>query len=239
MSMMYQLISKQGEMSMSDGEVGVDAQAKAQQTDEQRQESALKQEEADEASVSHGFWADVGHDFEKVAEYVGIAAAVVGAAVVTVASCGTAGIAVAAVVIGLSATGMVAAKTGCFGKDSEFIGLGLEIASAVVSFGASSAMAASAALQSVTAVADGVSGASDVVAGAASVVVGHEQADVVDDSADVQQALNALTQNARVTADLLNGLKATQQSNKNALQVLGEAAHTYDQTLTLASAAKG
>lgn len=39
-------------------------------------------------------------------------------------------------------------------------------------------------------------------------------------------------------ADLVAGLKEAQTSNKNALQVLAGAAQTYDQTLTLASAAK-
>jgi hypothetical protein len=60
----------------------------------------------------------------QVAEYVGIAAACVGAAAFTAATCGTGGIVVAAVVIALSAGGMFVSDTKCFGKDSAYIGLG-------------------------------------------------------------------------------------------------------------------
>ena len=280
MSMMFKLVSKQGEMSMASGEIGVDAETRQQQAQSAREAAALKQQEADEAKLdSGGLLGEIGHAFEDmgkdllegnigglaedtisdavnivdnphfgaqleaiapaVAEYVGIAAAIVGAAALTVCTCGAGGAVVAAVVIALSASGMVVSKTGCLGKDSAYIGLGLDVAAAVVSFGASSAMLANGAIQTASAVADGVSGATDVVAGAASVVVGHEQADVVDDTADVQQTMQQINQNARLTADLVAGLKAAQDSNKHALQVLSSATQTYNQTLTLASAAKG
>ncbi len=239
MSMMYELVARQGEMSLESGETAVDAGARAEQVTGERQDAAIKQEEADEAKMnSHGFLADLESLAPKIAEYLGIAAAAVGAAALTVASCGTGGIAVAAVVVAVSATGMVASDTHCFGKDSAYIGLGLELTGAVFSLGASSGMVASGALQTVSAVADGASGAADVVAGASAIVVGNEQADVTDDTATVEQTTAAMNRNARLVADLVAGLKETQQSNRAALQLVAGASQTYAQTLTLASAGK-
>jgi hypothetical protein len=279
MSMMYELVSTQGQTAMSIGQVGVDAQNRQEQTQAQQEASALKQEEADEASLEtgslfgsichiidnvtgdlvHGRLLDAPEDAvtgvvntldspklftqieqvaPEVAEYVGVAVAIVGAAALTAATCGAGGVVVAAVVIALSASGMFVGATQCAGKDSAYIALGLDITGAVVSMGASSAMIANGALQAATAAADGISGATDVIAGVSSIALGHQQADVVDDTANVQQSMQAMNRNARIVADLVAGLKNAQQSNKNALQVLAGAAQTYDQTLTLASAGK-
>ena len=172
----------------------------------------------------------------QVAEYVGVAAAVVGAGALTASTGGAGGIAVAAVVIGLSASGMLAEKTGCFGKDSAYIGMGLEVAGAVVSFGASSAMVADSAIVTASAAVDAASGTSDVLAGASTVAIGEQQAGILDDTGAVQQAGAALTRNARIVSDIVTGLKDAQQSNKGALAALASAAQTYGQTLTLAAA---
>jgi hypothetical protein len=278
MGMLYTLVAQQGTSSMSAGEVGVDAATRQQHDVAQRQETALKQEEADEAKLDsggglfgaichvfehlgdnlvHGRIADAGADAvsdvvntvdsphllaqleelaPQVAEYVGVAAAVVGAVAITGASGGTGGIAVAAVVVALSASGMLAEKTHCFGKASDAIGLGLEVASAVVSFGGSSAMAADGALRTASAVADGVAGGTGAIAGASSIAVGNVRADALDDAADVRMATQQMNRNARLVADLVAGLKDAQQSNKNALAALAGAAQTYGQTLTLAAA---
>jgi hypothetical protein len=174
----------------------------------------------------------------QAAEYVGIAAACVGAAAFTAATCGTGGIVVAAVVIALSAGGMFVSDTKCLGKDSAYIGLGMDIAASVVSCGASMSMDVDAAMKVASAGAQVVSGATDVVGGAASIVVAHQQADVMDDTANVQQAMAAITRNQRMVAVLIAGMKDAQQSNTSALQTLGGAVHTYNQTLTLASAGK-
>jgi hypothetical protein len=280
MSMMYELVARQGQLSASTGEIGVSAQTRAQQTQAQREEAAIKQEEADEAKLDTGgglfgaichIFSDIGKNLEHgrvldvpvdatsdvvnmvdspqflaqleaiapdVAEYVGVATAVVGAAALTTASCGSAGVAVAAVVVALSASGMLASKTHCFGKDSAYIGLGLEAAGAAVSLGASSALGVSAAAQAAEAAADATSGASDVLAGASTVVVGNEQADVLDDTADVQQATQLMNHATRLIADLVAGLQDAQKSNANALQVIGGAVQTYNQSLTAASTAK-
>jgi hypothetical protein len=174
----------------------------------------------------------------QVAEYVGIAAAIVGAGALTASTGGTGGIAVAAVVIALSASGMLASHTHCFGKDSAEIGLSLEVASAVVSLGASSAMVTDTAVQTATAAMDVVSGGSDVVAGASAIAVGEQQAQVLDDTADVQATTVALSRTQRMLSDLVDGMKQAQKSNSNALQSVAAAAHTYGQTLALASAGK-
>lgn len=280
MSMMYELVAQQGQLCASIGEIGVTAQTREQRTQAQREEAALKQEEADEAKMDTGgglfgaichVFSDIGQNLEHgrvldapvdatsdvvnmvdsphflaqleaiapdVAEYVGVATAVVGAAAITTASCGTAGVAIAAVVIALSASGMLASKTHCFGKYSADIGLGLEAAGAALSFGASSAMGVDAAAQTAEAVADTTSGASDALAGASTVVVGNEQADILDDTADVQQATQLMNHATRLIGDLVAGLKAAQKSNENALRVIAGAVQTYNQSLTVASAAK-
>jgi hypothetical protein len=237
MSMMYELVAKQGQLSMSTGEAGVTAATKEQQAQAKTQEDALNKQEAEEAKAD-SFWGKLESILPEVAEYVGLAVAAVGAAALTVVTCGTAGIATAAVVVALSASGIVASKTKCFGADSGEIGAGLEIASAVVSFGATSAVAASSALITLTAAADAVGGAADVASGAATVETGVVQADILDDAANVQQASTAINRDTRMMNDLVTGLQASQKSNANALQVLAGASQTYAQTLVLASAGK-
>lgn len=279
MSMMYELVAKQGNSAMASGEIGVDTQNREQETEAQNEATALKQQEADEAKLETGsLFGSICHIFDsvgtdlahgriedipgdvicgavntldsphllqqledvapQVAEYVGIAAAVIGGAALTAATCGAGAVVVAAVVIALSASGMFVSTTKCLGKDSAYIGLGLEVASVVVSCGASSGMAADSALQSASEVADAASGGADIAAGASTVETGHEQANIVDDSANVQQTMTTMNRTARIVADLVAGLKDAQQSNKSSLQILSGAAQTYDQTLTLASAGK-
>ena len=170
----------------------------------------------------------------EIAQYVGIAAAVVGAAAITACTGGAGGVAVACVIVALSASGAFVSKTQCFGKDSAYIGLGLDVASVVVSCGASVGGIAGG---TASAVADAATGAADIGAGVSTVVTGNEQADVLDDAADVQAAMALMNKNARLVSDLIDGLKDAQQSNKNALQVLAKAAATYGQTLTLTGSA--
>jgi len=280
MSMMYELVARQGDLSMQTGEVGINSATRQQEAEGQEQEAALKQEEADEAKLNSGggLFSEIGHLFcdmgkdllegnlagfivdpisdsvnivdnpdfpqqlaavaPEIAEYVGIAAAVIGAAALTVATGGVGGAVVAAVVIALSASGTIVSKTQCFGKDSAYIGLGLDVAAAVTSFGASSAMLAGGVAQTATSIAQGVSGVADIGAGVSTIVTGNEQADVLDDTADVQQATVAMKRNARMIEDLVAGLQDAEQSNRTALTVLAGAAQTYGQTLTLTSSAK-
>ena len=61
---------------------------------------------------------------------------------------------------------------------------------------------------------------------------------MTDDTATVEQTTAAMNRNARLVADLVAGLKETQQSNRAALQLVAGASQTYAQTLTLASAGK-
>jgi hypothetical protein len=276
MGMMYQLVSEQGQASLSLGQASVTAQSQSQTAALDRERAALQKEEADEASMSGGglfgdiehLFSDLGKDLAagrldkmaadtvddtvadshvwtdletlapKVAEYVGIATAVVGAAAMTAATGGAAGIAIVGVAVAISASGMLVAKTGCLGKYSDIIGAGAEVLGAVVSCGASSQLAAGGVLEAATAAGSVVSGGASVVAGAAAIVTGNEQADVVDDTADVQQAMQSIDRSTRIVNELVAGLQDTQTSNKDALKVLAGAAQTYNQTLTLASAGK-
>ena len=239
MGMMYQLVSQQGQLSLSTGEAGVTTATKNQQAELSRERAALQKEEAAEAAANDGgFWADLESLAPKIAEYVGIAVAAVAAAAATVFTCGAAGVAIAGIAVALSATGMVVAKTGCLGKYSGLIGAGLEVVGSVMTCGASSGVAASGAVQTAVSVGGMVSGGASVVAGVAAVVTANQQADVVDDTAAVQQAMQQITRDARMMSDLVAGLQDTQKSNKNALKILAGAAQTYNQSLTLEAAGK-
>ena len=239
MGMMYELVSQQGKLSLSAGETSIAGATRDQNAEIDRERAALQKEEAAEAAANAGgFWADLESLAPKIAEYVGIAVAVVAAAAATVFTCGAAGVAIAAVAVALSATGMVVAKTGCLGKYSGLIGAGLEMVGSVMTCGATAGMAASSAVETAVMVGGMVSGGASVVAGVATVVTGNEQADVLDDTADVQQAMQLINRDARLMNDLVAGLKDTQQSNRNALKILAGAAQTYNQSLTLAAAGK-
>jgi len=97
-------------------------------------EAAAAQEKAEEES--HGFWAKL----KKVAGTVAKVAAVVAAVAGSVFTGGSSLIAAAAIVAaGLSAGAMVVKETHMFGKLSDKIGLGMEIAGAVIGVAAGGA----------------------------------------------------------------------------------------------------
>jgi hypothetical protein len=276
MSMMYDLVAKQGNLTMSTAENSVNSVTKEQHAQELQEQAALKQQEAAEAQAASGggLWGEIGHAFldvgkdllegnvvgacidpiedsvnivdnpnfpeqladiaPQLAEYVGIAAAIVGAAALTVCTGGVGGAVVAAVVVALSASGVFVSKTQCFGKDSAYVSIGLDVAATVVSCGAAAGTTISGAAQTAVAVSDIAAGAADVGAGVSAVVTGNQQADIVDDTADVQQFTSMIARNNRMLGDLVEGMKNAQQSNRAALTVLAQASQTYGQTLTLA-----
>jgi hypothetical protein len=235
LSMMYGMIAKQGELTMAIGQNSVAAATRAQDaqlTQEKRAELAQQKAEANQG----GFWNDLLSFCEDVAKVVGVVVAVAAAAVATVFTAGTAGIAIVAVAAVLISSGAVVSATHCLGKDSSYFGMGMEIVGSILTMGATSGAVASSAVaqvaQTATSAAQITGGAATVVAGVASIEVGKFQGESENDAADVQQALNAIQKQSRMVNLLIAGLKDTEQSNKNALQLVAGAAHTYGQTLT-------
>ncbi len=239
LSMMYSLVAKQGELAMAIGENSV-ASAERDQNDQlalERQADLAQQ--AAEANQGGGFWHDLLSVAKDVAEVAGIVVAVAAAAVASVFTAGAAGIASVAVAAILISSGAFVSATHCLGKDSGYIGMGMEFTGSILTMGAASGAMASTAVaetvQAASTAAQVTQGAATVVAGIASIQVGKFQSESENDAADVQQALNRMNQQGRMVSDLLSGLKSTQESNKTALQLIGSAAKTYGQTLTAAA----
>ncbi len=238
LSMMYSLVATQGQLLMSIGENSVASATRDQQTQlavEKKAELALEQAEANQG----GFWHDLLSVAEDVAKVAGVVVAVAAAAVATVCTAGTAGIAIVATAAVLMSAGAVVSATHCLGKDSAYIGMGMEIVGSALTMGATSGMVASTAVtdvaQGASSVAQVTQGVATVVAGVSSIEVGKFQSESEDDAADVQQALHLMNQQGRMVNDLIAALKSSQESNKSALQLIAGAAHTYGQTLTTAA----
>jgi hypothetical protein len=236
--MLYSLVATQNTLAMTIGQNSVTSTEKDQQAQlaqEKQAEIAQEQAEANQG----GFWHDLASVAEDVAKVAGIVVAAAAAAVATVCTAGTAGIVIVAIAAVLISGGAVVSATNCLGKYSQFIGMGMEIAGSILTAGAASSMVASSAVaQATQAISSGaqiVGGAATVVGGVASVEVAKFQSESQDDAADVQQAINTMNQQSRLVNDLIDGLKSTQESNKNALQLIAGAAQTYGQTLAAAA----
>lgn len=239
LSMMYSLVAKQGQLAMAIGENNVEAASRDQQAMLAIEKQAEQAQQQAEASQSGGFWHDLLSVAEDVAKVAGIVVAAAAAAVATVFTAGAAGIAVVAIAAILISSGALVSATHCLGKDSAYIGMGLEVAGSIMTMGAASGAVASTALaqavQTVSTVAQVTEGAATILSGVATTQIGKFQGESEDDAADVQQALNAMNQQSRLVNDLIAGLKSSQESNKNALQLIAGAAQTYGQTLTTAA----
>ena len=118
----------QSSASMMSGRAEVERNSQAVQTYRKKEAAAVAEQEKAEKE-SHGFWAKL----KKFAGTVAKVAAVVVAVAGSVFTGGGSLIAAAAIVAaGLSAGAMVVKETHMFGKLSDKIGLGMEIASAVI-----------------------------------------------------------------------------------------------------------
>jgi len=179
------------------------------------------------------FWSDL----EVGAKIV----AAVAAAAATVVSCGTLGPVVVGVAIALSAAGFVVQQTNCLGKASAWVGLGCQVASAAVTFGASLSASATtvsmSALQTAGAAASATSGAASVVAGTAHIEKTGFQADAVRAQADAVQAQNDAQLDQQLAQWAVDTLEEQVTSHRGAMTVLSGAMQTnQDASLAAASA---
>jgi hypothetical protein len=210
------------------------------------------------AVESPRFWSDL----ETGAKFVAEVAGVVAGAAATIATAGTAGPIVVGVALALSAGGFAVSETSCLdgilGKGvSQYVGLGLDLAGAAVTFGATAATTTTAATTAATTtasngtagavrgasggasvigkVAAATSGAADVVAGGAHVKTADFAANVVDAEADETSAKDDAAKQERFTKWLLDNLSASQQAERDAMQTLQGAVQQRDAGTTAAS----
>jgi hypothetical protein len=238
LSMLYELVANQGQVAMAIGENAVTSAQRdedAQLQGEKQAELAQQQAEANQG----GFWHDLLSVAEDVAKVAGIVVAVAAVAAASVCTCGAAGIAAVVIAATLISAGAVVSATGCLGKYSDYIGMGMEVAGSILTMGVASGALASnavtAAAHTVSTVAQVTAGAATVVAGVSTIEVGHFQGESESDAADVQQALNLMGQDSRLVNDIIVGLKSSQESNQSALKIIAGAAQVYDQTTILAA----
>jgi hypothetical protein len=242
LSMMYDLVAKQGEITLALGQISVQNAGREQQAQLNQETQAEQKQEQAEANQGGGFWHDILSIFPDIGKILGIVAA----AAATVCSFGTAGVAAVAVAAVLISTGFVVSETHCLGKDSAIFGMGMEIAGSIVTLGAASTAVASSAASSVaqavntaakvvSATAEAAGGVCDIGVGVAGIEEGKFESESEDAAADVEQALNQINQQSRMVSEIVDGLKNAQDSNKNALQIIAGAAHTYGQTSAIAA----
>jgi hypothetical protein len=234
LAMMYDLVAKQGEITLALGQATVTDESRQEQAQLNQERHAEQAQEQADANAG-GFW----HDICSIFEDIGKIAGVVAAAAATVVTCGTAGVAAVATAAVLISAGLVVSATRCLGKESGFFGMGLEVAGSILTMGAASSVVASNALSSVAQVVNSAaqvtSGVSTVATGVATVEVDKFESESEDDGADVQQALNAINRQGRLVSEIVEGLKSSQQSNQNALKIIAGAAQTYGRTSALAA----
>jgi hypothetical protein len=194
-----------------------------------RLDSAVKDGATDVSNAvnSPAFW----NDLEQGAMWVAKVAAVVGSVVVTVASGGAAAITLAGAGLLLSAGGEVIARTKCFGKDSEAIGLGLEIGGAVA--GLTTALTSAAVAGS--SIAKGFGTASNVlsagatgVAGAAHVKNAEFSANAQSAEADATEAAHQERELQQVASWVIDEMKADSKSRQRGLQATQGAIEAND-----------
>jgi len=178
------------------------------------------------------FWSDL----EVGAKIV----AAVAAAVATVMSAGTLGPVVVGVALALSAAGFAIQETHCLGSASDGVGVGCEVAAAVVTFGASAgtagAAASSALAQTSSGVAQATGAGATAVAGAAQIESGAFQADALEASADAEGAQRSTQRLSTLGQWVLDTLRAQMAAHRDAMSALSTAARNNEKASLLAAA---
>lgn len=192
--------------------------------------------DTEDAWDSPAFW----NDLEMGALATAKVAAIVGSVAVTAATLGAGAPGIALAALALSVGGEVVSETRVFGDGaSKWVGLGMEVAGAALSFGGtlatSGASATTRALSTVGAVATTTSGAADVVAGGAHVRNGDFAASAQEASADAEAARQRSERMDELTKWVVDQLKDDDKSHERALQTLQGAMQTNNQTAVIAA----
>jgi hypothetical protein len=220
MDAMYAMLSEARQSDVSAGENQVDENEMKRQQDETQARAALQQEQANQANSGGGFFSDVGHFISDVARDI--------------------------------AHGHFGSAIDDGGRDLEAawnspkfwsdLKTGLEdvamVAGAVTAAVATAGVggiAIGAAVETAGALAGGTAAVAGGAAGLASARVAHFAAAAEDASADATAAQDGAQQIQQLTADVLAGIKETDQSHERALASLTQAIQTHDQCLDAAS----
>lgn len=212
----------QGSANKLLGQADVERNRKAVKTYRKKEADAVAAQEKAERE-SHGFWAKL----KKFAGTVAKVAAVVVAVAGSVFTGGSSLIAAAAIVAaGLSASAMVVKETHMFGKLSDKIGLGLEIASAVIGVAACGAGLLQAGEQAATQVptwakatvagAEATGAAATATGAAAGVVVADYQHDADEAAADGEDARGRVQMKQSEQQSVIEWLKQVSQFEADA-----------------------
>jgi len=211
MSALYTTISDLRQNDVAAGETGVEENETQQKQEETEQRAALQQEQSNQANSGGGFFSDVGHFFSDVASDV---------------------------------------VHGRFGSAIDDAGRDLEDAWNSPHFWNDlktdledvAIVATAVAATVTTAGVGGVAGAALTVgalagagAGLASARVEHFEANAEDASADATAAGSDIDELQQLTADVIAGVKQSDESQERALESLTQAFETHDETLVTAA----
>jgi len=193
-----------------------------------------------DAADSPAFW----NDLEKGALVVAKVAAVVGSAVATAASLGTAGMTIAGAAVllsvGCEVGGEAVADTKCLGNDSAGVGLGLQLTGVVAGlaggFLSPGATVASKTALGVGAAISGFGGEARMVAGGAHIENQDFAATVQSATADAQHAVNQNAELEQTVSWEIDDLKAADKTDEGAKQATATAIQNNDESTAAAAA---
>jgi hypothetical protein len=183
------------------------------------------------------FWKDIAAGAATIGKWAAIAAT---AAALSMTGAGAA----AVVVLGamaVSAAGSVVVQTRCLGKESDKIGLGMELGGAAVATVASAGVAAgssgvNAGLATMSTAGNAVSGGANVVCGIADIRGGDFQKEAIDAAGDAQAARYHIQQMQREVAAIVDDLKDSEKTSRRVLESFQQAETTKAQTMIIATA---
>ena len=191
------------------------------------------------ATNSPAFW----NDLEKGALVVAKVAAVVGSTVVTAASFGAGSATIVGAAILLSVGGEIVSDTKCFGKASDAIGVGMQLAGAATGLAGTAVGALTTGMTEASKTALGVGvaftvlgGGSEAVAGGAHIETQGFVATAQYAAADAQRAMNQNAELEQAVGWEIDDLKASSKTHKSALQATQGAIQANDQSTAAAAA---
>lgn len=242
LTMLYAFRVEQGQAETQSVEVVMTRQKEQSAVQLRRELSAMEAARRAEREAS-GFWSKLKSAAGTIAK---ISAVVAGTAVV-VASGGTAAALVVGIAaIALSASGTVVRETKMLGKDSDKVGLGMEIAGAAMGLGGSLAATAGAAsvatspgtsvIRTVATTAQVTDAAATVTGATAGIRLAHLHADAAHARTDAEDARFRMAAHQRDTDFLLRTLGEAKEAEREALDTTIKAIEGCNQAADIAIA---
>jgi hypothetical protein len=229
LSALYLALSQSRQAGVQSGEQQVEEQKALEEKAIADAKAAMEQQAADQQSG--GFW----HDLGNIAMVIAKVAMAVVAVAATVVTAGAASPILIAVAFALMAGGMIVSETKCFGdKASAWIGLGMEVASSVLTcgagMGAAGATAGSQLASNVSTAASVVGAGATAVGAGAHIASAEYTADSQNAGADVVQSQQQVDQMNRLIGWVIDSTKEDDKSQQRAEGSLQGAMATNDAT---------